>query len=58
MSESIVISRVILDVAVLPDVNSLGSVFVFWLITICVGIILGTAAIIYFVSRSRKNKKK
>jgi len=58
MSESIVISRVILDAAFVPDVSSLGGVFVFWMITLSVGIILGTAAIIYFVSRSRKNKKK
>ena len=64
MSESIVIFRVILDAAVLPDVSGIGDVrgigdvFVFWMITLSVGIILGTAAIIFFVSRSRKNKKK
>jgi len=59
MEASVDFSRVFLDVAFVPDFSSFGNVLIFGAICVCIGLMIGAIAIIYFVShrKNRKNKK-
>ena len=59
MAASVDFLRVLLDVAFVPDFSSFENVFIFGAICVCIGLIIGAIAIIYFVThrKNRKNKK-